>query len=143
MRLVPYRGELGRPLRASAKAALALEILATYVRVRYLLMRREFRVTVEILRDRETIHATQSLTIRDQLQVAGAVEKTLRILPTDARCLTRSLVLTALLARRGVRPSVVIGVRSAPSFEAHAWVESSGLELLPSGASEYSRLVEI
>jgi hypothetical protein len=51
-------------------------------------------------------------------------------------------VLTRLLASRGIRSSLVIGVRSEPEFEAHAWVECAGIALLPPGDDSYGRLVE-
>jgi hypothetical protein len=71
------------------------------------------------------------------------VGRTLGALPADAQCLTRSLVLTSLLARRGIASSLVIGVKPEPEFEAHAWVESNGTPLLPPNEGEFTRLVEI
>jgi Transglutaminase-like superfamily len=64
------------------------------------------------------------------LRLGSVVEKSLQHLPGDTRCLTRSLVLVQMLARRGVYSNVVIGVRPAPSFAAHAWVELDGRALL-------------
>ena len=55
----------------------------------------------------------------------------------------RSLVLTEMLARRGIYAKVVIGVRPDPSFGAHAWVEVDGQPLLPTEEATYHRLVEI
>ena len=77
------------------------------------------------------------------LRLGRAVGKTLGVLPADARCLIRSLVLMSLLAQRGIASSVVIGVKSEPEFGAHAWVESGGTPLLPPIEGEFSRLVEI
>jgi hypothetical protein len=57
--------------------------------------------------------------------------------------LTRSLVLTRLLARRGIPSTLVIGVRSQPSFVAHAWVEYRGSALLPAERGTFQRLVEL
>jgi hypothetical protein len=43
------------------------------------------------------------------------------------RCLTRSLALSAVLARRGVRSAVVIGAAAGEQLlRAHAWVEVDG-----------------
>ncbi len=67
---------------------------------------------------------------------------TVRLLPTDSRCLVRSLVLTRLLGRRGVPSSLVIGVMSEPQFAAHAWVEHGGAPLLSPGTG-FQRLVEV
>jgi hypothetical protein len=69
--------------------------------------------------------------------------RVLERLPSDSRCLTRSLVVTRVLARRGIGASLVIGVAPAPNFAAHAWVELDGVPLLPALESTYSRLVEL
>ena len=80
---------------------------------------------------------------QEGMRVGRAVTKVLRLLPTDSRCLIQAIVLTAMLARRGVDSTVVIGVRSEPSFGAHAWVELDGSPLLPTDQSIYRRLAEM
>ena len=55
-------------------------------------------------------------------------------LPTDRRCLVRSLVLVRLLARRSIDARLVIGVNVDEGFRAHAWVEHEDQPLLPVGA---------
>lgn len=75
--------------------------------------------------------------------LAGAVRRLLSLLPTDARCLTQSLVLLSLLDRRGVSASLLIGVRSEPEFGAHAWIELDGEALLPPGAGEFGILTSL
>ncbi len=67
----------------------------------------------------------------------------LAVLPTDSPCLTQSLVLLALLERRGARTALVIGVAPGTEFAAHAWVECEGETLLPSGDGEFARLTEL
>ncbi len=74
---------------------------------------------------------------------AMAVVKVLRLLPTDSRCLVRSLVLTTVLARRGADTTLVIGVTAAPEFSAHAWVEHRGEALLEPGPTGDGRLLEL
>lgn len=69
--------------------------------------------------------------------------RTLTVLPADSRCLMRSLVLTGLLARRGISSSLIIGVRLEPEFAAHAWVEYGGEPLLPPGDPSLGRLTEL
>jgi hypothetical protein len=64
-------------------------------------------------------------------------------MPGDTRCLARSLVLTRLLAQRGIPAKLVIGVRAAPDFLAHAWVEYDGVPVLSPGDGSFSRLVEL
>ena len=50
--------------------------------------------------------------------------------PTPFRCLTRSLTLVRLLARRGVSADIRIGVRTEEGLlRAHAWVEWEGRAL--------------
>jgi hypothetical protein len=73
-------------------------------------------------------------------QLAGAVMGLLAVLPTDSRCLVRSLVYLSLLRRRGIAGALVIGVRTEPEFAAHAWVEVEGEPLLPSGDGEFAPL---
>jgi hypothetical protein len=63
--------------------------------------------------------------------------------PGDTRCLARSLVLTRLLARRGIPAKLVIGARGGPDFLAHAWVEHSGEPVLSPGDGSFGRLVEL
>jgi hypothetical protein len=143
---VPRRlPEKSPPLSARAKARLGWEIVATYVRVRRTLRDKGLPTTVRALRER-----SPGPTRLDELRawerghrMASAVNRTVGALPTDGRCLNRSLVLLAMLAERGIDTTLVIGTRSHPAFEAHAWVEHAGFPLLPDGGSEYGRLIEI
>ena len=80
---------------------------------------------------------------RDERRLAGAAVRVLRALPSDARCLTRSLVVLAMLARRGSAATLVIATRPTPSFAAHAWVEHGGRPLLPTEGFGDVRLVEL
>jgi hypothetical protein len=132
-----------RHLSLKEKASLAAEIISTYVRARLLLRRGELREAVRVLRDSGSAtrppHGDQLLL---GLRLGRIVGRTLGVLPADSRCLVRSLVLTSLLARRGIRSSLIIGVRPDPSFEAHAWVECSGTPVLSPGDADYGRLVE-
>ena len=122
------------------------EVLAAYVRVRWSLARNDVSSTVAALRASRP-HATREATgFDDQLvgqRLGHAVRRTLTPLPSDSRCLVSSLTLTTLLARRGIRTSLVIGVRSAPTFEAHAWVEHHGVPLTPAGGDAFQRLMEL
>jgi hypothetical protein len=64
----------------------------------------------------------------------------LELLPTDSRCLIRSLVLMSLLEHRDTPCELVIGVQAEPVFAAHAWVECDGEALLPTGDGRYAPL---
>jgi hypothetical protein len=79
----------------------------------------------------------------EAVRLGRAVARTLRLVPGDTRCLARSLVLTTLLARRGIQAKLVIGARPEPDFRAHAWVECAGHAVLPPGDGAYGRLVEL
>jgi hypothetical protein len=64
--------------------------------------------------------------------------------PWTSTCLTRSLVLYAMLRQHGYRPHFVVGVMGAHArFAAHAWVMLDGVALGdPRGAVDgYSRLL--
>jgi hypothetical protein len=71
------------------------------------------------------------------------VTRLLSHVPGDTRCLARSLVVTRLLARRGVQAKLVIGARTEPEFLAHAWVEHDGEPVLDPGDGSFGRLVEL
>lgn len=129
-------------LSPAAKLRLAAEILAAYARVRATLVRRDVGATVGALRHVAPGPPDAPPDGYEVDRLARAVVRVLRLLPTDSRCLMRSLVLTRLLARRGAPAQLVIGVTAAPGFAAHAWVEHGGRAVLPPG-SGFSRLVEL
>jgi hypothetical protein len=55
----------------------------------------------------------------------------------------RSLVLTRVLARRGVDSTFVLSASAAPRFEAHAWVEHDGEPLLLPGREDHQQLLRL
>jgi hypothetical protein len=133
------------PLGARAKAALTAEIALAYGVARWTLRRHGLRSALATLRA-GLEHGASPEPARDRL-IAGVrlgrvVSRTLRVLPVDSRCLISSLVLTRMLARRGIESELVISVRPGEKFAAHAWVEHGGVALLPADApaSELVRL---
>jgi Transglutaminase-like superfamily len=136
-----------RPLPVGARLALAAEVLGVYGIARWALARHGAPVAVARLRagaggDRTPGPPPDPATaVRAGLRLGSAVERTLRFMPADSRCLVRSLVLVRMLARRGIAGTMVIGVRTEPTFEAHAWVEHAGRPLLAAG--DYARLTEL
>jgi hypothetical protein len=130
-------------------AAMAAEILGDYVRVRWLLRRHDFRTVVARLRETPRSPTAEVLEPGSRkanhigYRLGTYVWKTLRVLPTDSRCLMQSLVLTALMSRRGLDGQLVIGVRSDDEFQAHAWIEHRGLALLPDDEFSDNRLLEV
>jgi hypothetical protein len=142
----PAYYELIRPFTLWEKLRLTLEILAAYVSARFLLIRRGLPAAVEALRavdvelePPQSERVAQALGVRLGLTVCHV----LSVLPTDTRCLVRSLVLTRLLARRGVPSSLIIGVRPGPDFEAHAWIESGDVPLLSPLDVSDARILEL
>jgi transglutaminase-like putative cysteine protease len=140
MRGAPARRER---ISAMGKLRLAAEILVAYVRARRALRRGTLPAAATAMRrfsdrgdsPREDPYGTGLRLGRIVLRVFG-------VLPRDPRCLTTSLVLTALLARRGVPAMIVIGVCPDP-FAAHAWVEYRGRPLLQPATAPFARLLEV
>jgi hypothetical protein len=124
------------------KIALILEILSDYVAMwRVLRLSDVLQMAArarEVPTRKRVANPLEHLVARRLGKVVG---KTLGVLPTDSRCLIRSLVLVRLLARRSIASTLVIGVRKASEFAAHAWVEHDGEAILPPG--EYTRLTEL
>ena len=133
------------PLSGRVKLALVCEVAAAYAVARWTLRRHGLRETLARIRS-ELARGAAPESERDRLaaglRLGRAVSATLRVLPVDSRCLISSLVLTRLLARRGIESQLVISVRPGEKFAAHAWVEHGGLALLPADvpAAELVRL---
>jgi Transglutaminase-like superfamily len=121
------------------------EIAVAYLRTRRALARAPIVTAVESLRAQTS--CSPACASGDPLiqarHLGSAVARTLALLPGDTRCLAQSLVLTRLLARRGIPATLVIGARTTPSFAAHAWVEHAGRPVLPPGDGSFGRIVEL
>jgi len=128
--------------RPREKMALIREILVAYVAMWKVLGLSDVRQMAARARE---VSAGERVVDSIEHQVARrlgkVVGRTLGVLPTDSRCLIRSLVLVHLLARRSIPSTLVIGVRKESGFEAHAWVEHDGEAVLPAG--HYTRLTEL
>jgi len=126
------------------RARLIGEIVVAYVRARRELRRVPIETAVARLRGRPTMPARGGPQARaEAVRLGWIVVRTLAFLPGDTRCLRRSLVLTQLLARRGISGRLVIGARTAPDFLAHAWVEHEGAPVLSPEGDSFGRLVEL
>jgi hypothetical protein len=122
------------------KLWLAGEIVLEYVRASWTLRRHGLQAALAAVarpseRDDPREHETS-------VRIGRAVDRTLSAFPSDPRCLIRAVVLARVLARRGIGSRLVVGVRNAPEFTAHAWVEHRGLPLLPAGDYQRGRLAE-
>jgi hypothetical protein len=127
-----------------ARARLAVEILAAYAQARRALRRDPIDTVVARLRSRPRFSSPPDTDSLDEARRLGrAVVRLLMHVPGDTRCLARSLVLTRLLARRGIQAKLVIGARAQPAFLAHAWVEHDETPVLDPGDDSLGRLVEL
>lgn len=146
MRLALQPTDVYRPYSNLGRLTLAIEVLFTYARVRWLLWRRDLPSVVAAIDAEQPARDPQTegvASLKLGARLARVTTRCLDPLPADSRCLGQSLVLMALLARRGVGSALVIGVRPGSNFEAHAWVEREGMPLLPSGGDTYSRLLAL
>jgi Transglutaminase-like superfamily len=146
MKRGPQPTQADQRLSMVGRAVLVGEVLWIYSRARLLLWRRDLPSVVLALGATASVPAPSSSDpspLRLGARLGRVTSRCLRLLPTDSRCLLRSLVLMALLARRGVTSSLVIGVKTGGQFEAHAWIEREGRPLLPAGGGAYARLLEL
>ena len=130
-------------LRLRDRIFLAAEIMAAYLPLARLVRTNDVEAMVKVARsrDRSTSSVPAPEAQATAVRLGMIVERVLTLLPTDNRCLIRSLVVLRLLGRRGIPASLVIGVRAGGRFGAHAWVEHNGCPVLP--AAEFVRLVEL
>lgn len=140
----PARLPLGRSLGLRERARLIGEVVVAYVRARQELRQVPIETAVARLRrGRDGAGRNGPEALAEAARLGRIVVRTLAFLPGDTRCLRRSLVLTQLLARRGISGRLVIGARTAPDFLAHAWVEHEGIPVLDPEGDAFGRLVEL
>ncbi len=134
-----------RPRRPLERARLVCEIVAAYLQARRELRRAPIASVLAALRSAAPPPAPQltAAALEEARSLGWIVVRILRLMPGDTRCLARSLVLTRLLAQRGIPAKLVIGARAAPEFLAHAWVECDGQPVLSPGDESLGRLVEL
>jgi Transglutaminase-like superfamily len=134
----------GRSLGPRARARLVGEVVVAYVRARRELRQVPIETAVARLREGRGAEGRDGPeALEEAARLGRIVVRTLAFLPGDTRCLRRSLVLTQLLARRGIAGRLVIGARAAPDFLAHAWVEHDGIPVLSPEGDSFGRLVEL
>jgi transglutaminase superfamily protein len=140
----PARLPRHRRLGPRERVRLIAEIVTAYARARRELRRAPIETAVARLRaGRPAAGRGGPEALQEAGRLGRAVVRTLAFLPGDTRCLRRSLVLTQLLARRGISGRLVIGARTAPDFLAHAWVEHNGIPVLDPEGDSFGRLVEL
>jgi hypothetical protein len=126
---------------------LTAEVVATYLRVRWLMRRDAPEQAVRALRSHASGPVLETELEREHevfaaWRLARAMEKVLARLPSDSRCLFSSLTLMRMLERRGIDQVLIIAARPRP-FAAHAWVEVAGEAILPDADPGYERLLEL
>lgn len=144
-RLGPLTLPQDRPLSGIERARLVGEIAISYVCARRELRRASLKSALDVLRSRASARAAVPVqaALPQARRLGRAVARVLRLLPGDTRCLVRSLVLTRLLAERGIDSTLVIGTRTRPEFLAHAWIECAGHPVLSAGDGSFARLTEL
>ena len=130
-----------RPLLPPAKLRLRAEIAWTTLRVRRLLRRNDLSAALDRCRN-AAARGEPAPSRGEVVRVARAVRRTLGALPGDSRGLIASLVLIAVLARRGLDASLVVG-RPRNGYGAHAWVEVRGLPALPAPKDKFAQLAAL
>jgi hypothetical protein len=134
----------GRPVGLRERPRLIAEVVVAYLRAWRELRRAPIETAVVRLRGgHEAGGRGGPEALEEAARLGRIVVRTLAFLPGDTRCLRRSLVLTQLLARRGISGRLVIGARTAPDFLAHAWVEHDGIPVLDPEGDSFGRLVEL
>jgi hypothetical protein len=130
-------------LRLAKRVALVGEIVLAYARAKRLMRHADLPATLARLRRRPPASGQDADGVWTGVRLGRIVARVLDTLPTDSRCLIRSLVLTSLLSRRGVVSTLVIGVRPGEDFGAHAWLEVAGRPVQDAGGTDFPRLVEL
>ena len=129
-----------------AKARLGSEVVSTYLRVRWAMRGDDAEDAVRRIRRQSGRNPVEFDAEGEALvaawRLARATRRALFTLPSDTRCLFRSLTLMAMLERRGIPQRLVIAVRPQP-FAAHAWIEVEGQAVLSDADPGYERLLEI
>jgi hypothetical protein len=131
--------------RQLQRACLSAEIVLAYVVARRALRQMPIGEVLARLRQgqrRASIPSGPEM-LSEAHRLGHAVTRALKLVPGDTRCLVQALVLSRLLARRGIPAKLVIGARTAPEFLAHAWVEQGGRPVLAAGGGQFDRLVEL
>lgn len=119
--------ERSRPSSSWRRAGLAVEIWATYARVRGAVHRRPLPELID-----ELAQAPDRRLESAPADLSAAVDRRLTFGRRKPTCLVSALVLFRLLRRRGQAAELVIGLREhAVTQEAHAWVELEGRDVGP------------
>ena len=142
-RLEPVHVAAAATLGPVTRLRLVVEILGAYPRLWRLVRSNDLVAMVAQARSAPPGRARVSPeeTERVALRLGACVERVLAPLPTDSRCLIKSLIVLRMLTRRSIEARVVIGAQTDSGFAAHAWVEHGARAILPAG--RFTRLIEL
>ena len=129
------------PLPLGTRMSLVAETLRCYTVARVRIKRDSLPTVLAALRDQPAV-AHQLPVGENPYRLSAVVQRVLRRLPSDTRCLMQSLTLLSMLERRGTHSTLVIGVTNETPFGAHAWIELEGRPLLRPGQQD-RRLAEL
>jgi hypothetical protein len=126
------------------KLLLAVEVVAVYAWVRWLLRSNDTPATAARLRrpPRRT-RVTGAEPAEYGRHLAWATVRVLHRLPVDSRCLLQSLVLARLMTVRALDYAIVFSVGREETFEAHCWVEAGGVALLEPGGGSHVEIMRL
>jgi len=124
---------------SSSVALVSLRLLLIKMQLRYLKLPRTLE-KLPPLPKKELPSGTRDKVVYDIRKTLGVVRSLFTRGEPD--CLPRSLTMTYLLRRRGVRSEICFGIQKFP-FEAHAWVESEGEIVSTSDDDRIARYVVI
>ena len=132
------------PVSLRDRVRLAVEILLAYGEL--ILVVRQHDLPTMAARARQPQMGPSPPEVRTRAlpaarRLSWMVERILALLPTDKRCLVKSLVLIRVLSNRSIPGVLVVGVLSNNGVKAHAWVEHDGHPVLPAG--NFERLLEL
>src|SRR5688572_19989284 len=131
-----------RRMRASDYLT-ATEVLALAVWVEIAIRVMPFSRVLERMTRASSPAADEAAVANEYRRLLRFVTVAYDVLPLPATCLRRSLVLYALLERRGVSSRLRFGVaKRGPAFAAHAWVECDGV-VRDESAGRYGELSEL
>jgi hypothetical protein len=127
------RADVQTPRLSDVPTALAAAMWVLAARA--VIARRGFPGAIEQYRLRPADDAgAAGPPLSDSARRAAAVAaRVVRMRGLGASCLPRSIAMARVVASRGARADIVLGVTSIDGFEAHAWVEAGGERLDPSG----------
>jgi hypothetical protein len=123
---VPQLSLRDEPSPRSLKAwPIVPEVLALLLHNRRILKRGGIEVAVSEVRSRNADRSRPRSLDGELLEAAQRFRAARLLIPIQPNCLLDSLSLSSFLSRRGLRASLIFGVKLDP-FAAHCWLQTAG-----------------